>query len=62
MTRIYNRRYLMTRLDEEGRRARRTDRPFTVVMLDVDHFKKFNDTYGHQAGDEVLEGVSYNFV
>jgi len=58
LTRLYNRRYLMTRLDEEGRRARRTDRPFTVVMLDVDHFKKFNDTYGHQAGDEVLEGVS----
>jgi len=58
LTRIYNRRYLMTRLDEEGRRARRTDRPFTVVMLDVDHFKKFNDTYGHQAGDEVLEGVA----
>ncbi len=58
LTKLYNRRYLMTRLDEEGRRARRVDRPFSLLMMDVDHFKKVNDTYGHQAGDEVLAGVA----
>ena len=58
LTKLSNRRYLMARLEEEARRARRTDRPFSMLMVDVDHFKKFNDTYGHQAGDEVLAGVA----
>ena len=58
LTGLYVRRYLHRRLDEELRRAKRYDKPFAIAMLDVDHFKKFNDTYGHEAGDRVLEKVA----
>lgn len=51
---IYNRRYLDRRLEEECARARRYGLPLFVLLLDIDHFKRVNDTYGHQAGDQVL--------
>jgi two-component system, cell cycle response regulator len=54
LTGTYNRRYLMERLPQELERAHRYDRPLSVVLCDVDHFKKVNDAHGHQAGDEVL--------
>lgn len=55
LTGAYNRRYLMDQLPREIERAARYNRQLGVVMCDVDHFKKINDTYGHLAGDEVLK-------
>jgi diguanylate cyclase (GGDEF)-like protein/PAS domain S-box-containing protein len=54
LTGLYNRRYLTEILDREIRRAVRAAQGLGVLMLDLDHFKKFNDTYGHDAGDTVL--------
>ena len=58
LTGFYNRRHLMELLDNEKNRSLRGSTVFTIAMLDIDHFKKVNDTYGHQAGDEVLRRVS----
>jgi len=57
LTGLGNRRHLMTLLAGEVERAKRAIRPFSILMLDVDHFKKYNDTHGHQAGDDVLARV-----
>jgi len=54
LTRIYNRRYLDRRLEEEVVRSKRYSLDLSVLMLDIDHFKKINDKYGHQAGDVTL--------
>ena len=54
LTGLFNRRYGMKRLHEEYERAKRYQLPLAVAMLDIDNFKQLNDTYGHQAGDEVL--------
>lgn len=51
---IYNRRYLDRRLDEECARARRYSLPLSVLLIDIDHFKRINDVNGHQVGDQVL--------
>jgi len=54
LTGLYNRRFLEETLERETRRAIRAEQGLGVLMLDLDHFKKFNDTYGHDAGDTVL--------
>ena len=54
LTGLFNRRYLEETLDREVRRATRSEQPLGLLMLDLDHFKKFNDTHGHEAGDSVL--------
>ena len=58
LTGLSNRRILTQRLSEELLRAQRQSHSFTVLMLDVDHFKKYNDAHGHPAGDEVLRKVA----
>ena len=54
LTGLYNRRYLEEMLEREIRRAVRAEQALGLLMLDLDHFKKFNDTWGHEAGDAVL--------
>ncbi len=58
VTGVFNHRHFRTLLDQEVDRARRLERPVALIMIDIDNFKRFNDTYGHQAGDEVLRHVA----
>jgi len=62
LTGIWNRRAALDCLQRECQRASRVHDSLAVLMLDVDHFKKINDTYGHLAGDEVLRGVADRLV
>jgi diguanylate cyclase (GGDEF)-like protein/PAS domain S-box-containing protein len=57
LTGLHNRRYLDETLPRELQRAERQGQPVGIIMLDIDHFKRFNDTYGHDAGDTVLRAV-----
>ncbi|MGD0724146.1 MAG: diguanylate cyclase [Spirochaetia bacterium] len=57
LTGLFNRRYMEETLEIEIRRAERTEHPIGVIMLDIDHFKTFNDRFGHAAGDEVLRAL-----
>ncbi len=59
---VYNHRYLHEVLDRELMRARRYPQSLSLVMVDVDNFKKYNDTNGHMAGDELLKGLTNLFV
>ncbi|MBN2091419.1 GGDEF domain-containing protein [candidate division KSB1 bacterium] len=58
LTGLFNRRFYDLNLEREIKTAQRQKSQVALIMIDIDHFKKFNDTYGHQKGDEVLEGVS----
>ncbi len=58
LTGIYNRRFIIGRLSEEFKKSKRTGTPLSVIIFDIDHFKRVNDTFGHLAGDEVLRSVA----
>ncbi|QKF81170.1 diguanylate cyclase [Halarcobacter ebronensis] len=58
MTGLYNRRFLNTMIDKELRRIKREDSTLSLLTIDVDYFKKYNDTYGHPSGDVVLSEIA----
>ncbi len=58
LTGLYNRMYLNIQLDDEVNRLKRYGRKFSLIMLDIDHFKAINDNYGHLCGDQVLRNIS----
>ncbi|MCT4655372.1 MAG: PleD family two-component system response regulator [Cohaesibacter sp.] len=58
LTKLYNRRYMTTHLDSLIEAAKQKEKPISVLMMDIDFFKSINDTYGHDAGDEVLQEFS----
>jgi diguanylate cyclase (GGDEF)-like protein/PAS domain S-box-containing protein len=57
LTGVFNRRYLAETLDQEMTRAERKGYPISIIAMDIDHFKQFNDTYGHKCGDLVLQSL-----
>jgi len=58
LTGLFNRRYWQERFEYTFKLAQRRGKPITAMMLDIDHFKKVNDTYGHQAGDSVIRAIA----
>jgi diguanylate cyclase (GGDEF)-like protein len=62
LTRLFNRRFLEESLARELQLADRNHQPISVLFLDLDHFKKFNDTFGHDAGDMVLQSLADLFL
>jgi diguanylate cyclase (GGDEF)-like protein len=57
LTGLYNRRFMLETLEREIFRMKRKEAAMSIIMLDLDHFKRFNDTYGHSAGDELLKAM-----
>lgn len=58
LTGLYNRRYFQQTVDREFSRSKRYKSPLSIALFDIDHFKKINDTYGHQFGDDVISEIS----
>lgn len=58
LTKVYNRQFLYNKLPEEISRFMRYKTPLSIILFDVDHFKKFNDTYGHNTGDYILKNLA----
>lgn len=61
LTGLYNFRYFYSRLDEEMSRAKRLNTPLSLMMIDIDHFKSYNDTHGHPSGDSLLRELGRLF-
>jgi two-component system, cell cycle response regulator len=62
LTQIYNKRYFLQEMEREMSRCVRYERDLSLVMIDIDHFKPINDTYGHLAGDHILRQVAQRIV
>jgi len=61
LTGLFNRRFMQESLNKELQRSRRKQRPLAIIFIDLDHFKHFNDTFGHDAGDSVLKSMADSF-
>jgi two-component system cell cycle response regulator len=59
LTGLYNRRYILNELENQWKIAKRNNRVFSIVIMDIDDFKQVNDTYGHSAGDELLKKLAF---
>ncbi len=57
LTGLFNHRYLYEKLEEEIKSMLRSDAPLSIILLDIDYFKKINDQHGHTVGDEALKGI-----
>lgn len=62
LTGLYNHRFIFERLEEETAKVSRYGRPLSVIMLDIDNFKRVNDTFGHRTGDEVIQSVANSIM
>ncbi len=62
LTGLHNRRYFDKFLEREFKRAQRNKNPIALIMIDIDYFKKYNDRFGHQAGDECLRQIAATFA
>ena len=62
LTHLFNRRYFENNFEREYARAKRYGNPLSLAIVDIDFFKKINDTYGHLCGDYVLQEVAYNMI
>ncbi len=58
LTELYNRRYMLRKIDLEKERFKRSTKPFSIIITDIDHFKDINDTFGHDCGDFVLKELA----
>ncbi|MEZ5490610.1 MAG: GGDEF domain-containing protein [Gammaproteobacteria bacterium] len=58
LTGLFNFRYFLQAVELEMERSRRSDQPTTLIMMDIDHFKDFNDAYGHEAGNKALASIA----
>ena len=58
LTGLYNHRYFQEQMKMQVEQAKRYNSPFSLIIIDIDHFKRFNDTFGHQSGDAVLRQVA----
>jgi diguanylate cyclase (GGDEF)-like protein len=59
LTKVFNHRYFQEQLQREIKRAKRYRHPLSLIMLDIDHFKKYNDYYGHPRGDGILKKMAH---
>lgn len=62
LTGLFNRRGIHEKLNDELQRASRSQESFAIILCDIDHFKNFNDTYGHECGDFILQSIAHTFL